>query len=260
MQKITLSLIPSLIIEAVKGETYLKGRVDRASDDKAIALAYSEQAGDDVYHERKLQRTLVDSTEQLKTWMSDFMDQSGFCVADNSVSSSLDMENDTLGITLAVSDRFNTSFTESLAKLSARYITNSMIADWYSPINPNLAQVYEAKMVNDKVDIQRCFNKRPPLMPNIVYTSQIKVLQDSTEITELSMVVGGTATLNYTIDSYVIDDVVIAIKNSRVASVELTGKREITVTALYEGETTLVFYSKHDDSVKNTITITVTEE
>ena len=47
MRTIVLNLIPSLIIEAVKGETYLKGKVDKSADERASALAYNEQAGDD---------------------------------------------------------------------------------------------------------------------------------------------------------------------------------------------------------------------
>ena len=48
-QTIQLTIIKSLVMESVKNGTYKRGQFDKAIDEKAIAAAYHEQAGDEEY-------------------------------------------------------------------------------------------------------------------------------------------------------------------------------------------------------------------
>ena len=84
---ITLTLLKPLIIESVKNETFQKGRYDKAVDQKAINVAYVEQAGNEDYHERILQRSLYTSLEELKTHLSDYLSTDGGATGDNITSS-----------------------------------------------------------------------------------------------------------------------------------------------------------------------------
>jgi hypothetical protein len=284
MQTIKLNLIPSLILEAVKSETFFKGKVDKAADERAGALAYNEQAGDDTYQERKLQRGLVEGIEQLKTYLSDFIDPTGYTTADNGIKSTLDDVHDTLTIELLVSDRFNRAFTDSLARLSARYITNLMIADWYSLINPKLAENVAPRLAQDKLDIMRCFNKKAPLAPSVPYTQHVKIdvekgvfddLPEGLEITlytesgeivhipddvldqeTLYISEGKEVQIPYTIDEEVIDDIEAATMHHKVAIVERR-RSGFVLIGKFKGETKLKLFSRHDDSVFDEVKVNV---
>ena len=65
MKQIQLHLIPSLIIERAKNETYLKGKIDKVTQQNAEPLAYNEQMGDEIFHERKAQAALIAGLESL---------------------------------------------------------------------------------------------------------------------------------------------------------------------------------------------------
>jgi len=114
---ITLTLIKPLIIESVKNETFFSGQVQKAADQKLIAAAYHEQAGDDTYQERMLERGLYTALEELKTWLSDYLSTTGFSSADNSIGSSID--GDTILIHLNVSERFNKGYTQEARQREA---------------------------------------------------------------------------------------------------------------------------------------------
>jgi hypothetical protein len=62
---ILLQLSKSAILANVKGETFLSGEIDKSVDQKAIALAYHEQAGNDAYQERLLSRGIETNLEDL---------------------------------------------------------------------------------------------------------------------------------------------------------------------------------------------------
>lgn len=257
MKTIQLNLIPSLIIEAVKGETFLKGKVDKAADEKAVSLAYNEQAGDDVYHNRKLQRGLTDGLEKLKTYLSDVLETSGGnTIADNSISSTLDNDYDTLVIELCVTDRFNLGYTDSLARLSARFITNAMILDWYQVFNPQLAQAYAQRVDGDKLDILRCFNKVTPKVPTYQYTSSITPKVNGEVVDALSLVQGGSVLVEYELSTHAVDDVDAKAGDNGLIVVERK-PNGFLVTAKFTGSTSLTLYSRHNDTINSVLNVTI---
>ena len=127
MPTIKLTLIKSLIINSVKNETFLRGQVVKASNDKLITEAYHEQAGDEQYQEALLARGLATNMADLLTHFSDYLTSSGQSSGDNIID--YDEEGDTIVISLEVSDRFNTGYTDPLAKLSSKYIEEAMLMD-----------------------------------------------------------------------------------------------------------------------------------
>ena len=137
--QISITLVKSLIIESVKNETFQKGQFDRAVDPKAVTAAYHEQAGDEQYHLRILDRALYTNLSELKTILSEYVSPYGGMTADNIYSREND---DFIVISLSVSERFNNGMMEPLAKLCSKYVEESMLMDWWKPINDKQASLY----------------------------------------------------------------------------------------------------------------------
>jgi len=252
MQLVKIHIITSLILEAVKAETYIRGAVVKASDNRTGAMVYQSQAGDETAHERKLRRTLFTATEELKTYLSDYLDIIGYSSADNNVESTIDEEAETLDIKLIVSDRFNKSYTESLAKLCSKFIEDSMIVSWYLAVDPNQAQVYTAALEATKAAIQRCFNKLPPIIPPIPYPYSITL-----DITEVEMYPNRRRKVTYTIGDDAIDDVVAKSSNPSIATVARTGGHIFSIYSHLSGTATVYIYSKHKEEIRATVTVNV---
>ena len=126
MKTIQLILLRSTILDAVKSETLITSNSDRAADEKATRLAYHEQAGDDEYKERKLQRDMLTAAEELKTFMSDFATQKYLTAADNAVFLDLS-DSAAVKYRMEVSDRFNNANKDTLARLGSDFIIKKML-------------------------------------------------------------------------------------------------------------------------------------
>lgn len=249
-QTIKLTLSKSLIMETVKNDTFRRGRFDNAADPKATAAAYEEQAGDDEYHERTLARALYTSLEELKSYLSDYITPSGGTTGDNI--SSYD-QSDNIIIQLVVGARFNTGYTQSLARLSSRFIENSMLALWWTPINEKQATFYTALAEKDLAAIKRCFNKTAPVAPTNPYTEYI-----TTTGTTVELEVGDSDTITYTISDNAIDDIEASVSDGRVVSIGRSSEGFL-VNALRTGHSVLTMYSRHDTDITASIDIYVVE-
>ena len=169
---ITLTLVKSVILANVKNETFLRGQVIKAADQKLITEAYHEQAGDEAYQEAILNRGLYTNLEELKTYFSDYLTSTGQSTGDNIYSGE---EGDNIIISLVVSDRFNTGYTSSLARLSSKYIEEAMLMDWWKPINEKQSALYAQFVERDLSAIKRCFNKTAPVAPSYKYPTTLEV-------------------------------------------------------------------------------------
>lgn len=249
-QIIKLNLVPSIIMEAVKGETFIKGKIDKASAEGAEGVAFNETAGDEKVHERKLLRTMHAALEELKTYMGEYLDEGDNTQGDNVVSE-IDSANDTLTISLVVSDRFNKAFTRSLAYICSSYIENKMLELWYITINANQAGLYTTLLSTDKTSLKRCFAKTAPVVPETKYTDSIYV-EDET----LTLQPGEEVDVEYDIDEGRIDDVECSV-TCPIARVKRSGYKMFTVKAVERGEAFLVLMSHHNSDVARSITIKV---
>ena len=61
---LTIEILRSVIVDAVKTDTHIKGTIDKSIDEKASRVAYNETAGDEAYHLRKIDRTITASVAQ----------------------------------------------------------------------------------------------------------------------------------------------------------------------------------------------------
>lgn len=249
---IKLTLHKSLILEAVKNETFLGGQVRKAADDKLIAEVYHEQAGNEQYQERLLQRGLYMNLEELKTYLSDYLSTSGQSSGDNNIGSV--EEDDMIIIMLTVSDRFNKGYTESLARLSSKYIEESMLMDWWKPINEKQSALYAQFVERDLAAIRRCFNKTAPTAPTVPYTTILNVTGSAIDIG-----VGEDYTVTYTISDAAIDDIEAEVEDASICTI---GRSEegFTVTGNHLGHTWIKLYSRHNEQLARTVHVYVTDQ
>lgn len=248
---ITLTLVKSLIYESVKNETFQKGNFDRAVDQKAATAAYVEQAGNENYHERILQRTLYTSLEELKTHLSDYLSSAGSSSGDNISSTE---EDDNIIITLVVGNRFNHGYTDSLAKLSAKYIEEAMLMDWWRPINQKQSELYANFVERDLASIKRCFNKTAPQAPSYKYPTSLTVHGSAIDIG-----VGEECTITYSISDGAVDDIEVRILDNVIVGAGRT-EEGFTVIGNQLGHTIVRIYSRHNDSLKADVDVYVTDQ
>lgn len=249
---ITLSLAKSLILESVKNETFFRGNVDKATDVKATTMAYHEQAGNEAYHERMLERALQTNLANLLTYFSEYISDNGQTTGDNIID--LSEANDVITITLSVGDRFNSGYTTPLARLSSKFIEESMLTDWWKPINEKQSALYAQFVERDLAAIKRCFNKTAPKAPSYAYPTEIQ-----TEGTTIELTVGEEVTVTYEINADAIDDV-----EARVGDMSLVevGRSEqgFTLLGKHRGHTLLEMYSRHNPEVAKVLHVYVREE
>lgn len=249
---IKLSLNKALILESVKNDTFRKGEHDKTSNPALATASYHEQAGDETYHERSLERALYSSLEELKTLFSDYVIEDGGTTGTNAVSSSV--SGDIITIELSVHDRFNSGFLSSLARMAATYIENSILFIWWTPINREQASFYSQLIERNIASIRRCFNKKAPAVPEVPFPTEIEL-----EGSLIRMVVGEEATVTYTIPEGTIDDVeAVPIDKAIISASRST--EGFVVKAKRVGVATLKILSKHDENVCSEITVTVVEE
>lgn len=190
---LTLNLNKKLIIESVKADTYITGAIDKSADGvKNAALAYNEQAGDDLYHERKLVRTLGEAVGALEAQFAEFIDTS----VENGLSDTLaqaDTHDGAFTITIVVSDRYNNGLAYPLAQLSQGYIINKMLYYWWQSIRPALAKDYLAFSAESLTNIRMSLAKTAPAVSSANYedvTGDVTNNNTGTVITVASIALG----------------------------------------------------------------------
>ena len=169
-KKITLNLKKRLILEAVKTDTYLTGQAEKTIDGANNARSFTEQAGNDQYHERKLTRTLYGAVGRFEVELADFVDSSvGTVVVDNvpiySIDNTLSDTEDDFTIYFYTSSRFNEGLIKPLSQLAQEYLINKMIAMWWMAMKPDLANVYQVYANDSLASIRKCLTKTSPKTP-----------------------------------------------------------------------------------------------
>lgn len=251
MQTIKIQLVNALIIEAVKSETFIRGQVVKATDPKLLAEAYHEQAGDEQYQERILIRGLYTNLAELKTHLSDYVSTLGATSSDNITSTE---DNGVITLSIVVTERFNKGFSDPLAKLCAKFIEDSMLVDWWKPINEKQATLYLSFVEKDLLAIKRCFNKTAPTAPTVPYTSVLNTTGSAIEIG-----VGEETTVTYELSDGAIDDIECRTKDRFIVDVART-EQGFTVIGKHLGHTYITLYSRHDNSLERVIHVFVTDQ
>ena len=160
---IKIQIIHSLALNSAKNETYQKGVVDKAVNQKLITAAFHEQAGNEQYHETMLGRSMFSQIELLKTFFVDYLTGDGNIAEDATISGT--EENGVTEIVLNVSDRFNDGYVKSIARLSQKFVEDRMVYLWWLSVSKEFAAIYANAAEEDKTALMACFNKTAPAAP-----------------------------------------------------------------------------------------------
>lgn len=158
------TLYKSLIIETVKNETHIAAHITRASNKEAAEIAFHQEAGDESYHERKLERSLYASIDKVKAMIIGFLDTAG-TVANITTTTN----DDAIKFNMTLSDRFNAAYLTPLADLASKYVEDNMMVLWWTPIDPSRAKVYSEHVELDRQSIIQCFIKNAPASSSKTY-------------------------------------------------------------------------------------------
>jgi len=250
-KSIFITLYKTQIIESVKNETFHRGSFDKAVDAKAISFAYVEQAGDEEYQKRLLLRSLSTSLEELKSYLSDYLSTIGGSTGDNVIE---DDSEDTITLTLTVGDRFNHGYTNSVARISAKFIEDMMLMDWWRPINEKQSSLYAKFVERDLAAMRRCFNKTAPKAPSYKYPTSLKVHGSA-----INIGVGEEHTVTYTISAGAIDDIEVRIEDTHICGSSSRSKEGFTIFGRNYGTTCIQLYSRHNQELNQNIQVHVNE-
>lgn len=250
--KIQLTLNKSLITEAVKAETYLRGNYVKATDQSGstTTVGYRTQAGDDEVDERKVDRDIRYATEKLKTVFVDYITPSATVKGDDMVDSVNDA-NQFIIYNLTVSQRWNGTLTDACARLSSRYIQDCATMLWYQAIGDKQQTEYYALLLkNDEAEVRKCFIKSPPEAPSLSYSTKIQFQQPLMTDGSLHLIEGDEEIITYTLDDGAIDDIETRSEEPSIVRTYLNNEGKFVIKALRPGVSTIVFFSRHHDDVR----------
>ncbi len=267
---IKIQIIHSLAINSAKNETYQKGVVDKAVDQKLVVAAYHEQAGNEQYHEVMLKRFLFTQIEVLKTKLATFLTGGGNIAEDATVDST--EENDITEIVLSVSERFNNGLVKSLARLSQKFVEDRMIHLWWVPVSKEFAALYAQLADDDYEGVLGCFTKTAPTPPRYKYPTAIElrypVIPERNNIPGYITTVdvepetlfdnpchigrGQTSEISYMLtgedDQDPIDDIVVKADN-KCCMLGLNTYGKWYLKGITKGYTIVTLFSRHNDKI-----------
>lgn len=184
--KVTLDY--SLIIEAVKADTFISGQTEKAADGANNAKVFGEIAGDEELHKRKLDRTLRGALGALEAFMVDFVDPSATIGSSgSSISDTLSSTTkDTFDVSFAISDRFNAGLAFAIGQLMQEYIINKMLVLWWAAVVDRRNDVSQYLTLSNEslANIRRCLQKTAPSVATSSYDSVTGAVTDSAAATK----------------------------------------------------------------------------
>jgi len=155
MGTLTITIPKAAVVEAVKGDTYITSSVDRGADSvKNAGVAYNEAAGDDTYHDKKIDRLIKGAVSKFAAELAEFVD-----TASGSITVAISTD---IIITMTVTSRYNSGLAGPLSGIAQDYIVNMAIYGWWMSIKPELAKNFAALATDALVYVRKCFAKTAP--------------------------------------------------------------------------------------------------
>lgn len=155
MGTLTITIPKAAVVEAVKGDTYITSSVDRGADSvKNAGVAYNEAAGDDTYHDKKIDRLIKGAVSKFAAELAEFVD-----TASGSITVAISTN---ITITMTVTSRYNSGLAGPLSGIAQDYIVNMAIYGWWMSIKPELAKNFAALATDALVYVRKCFAKTAP--------------------------------------------------------------------------------------------------
>ncbi len=260
---IKFQIVKSAVLEEVKNATFLKGRVDSAADEKATKLSFQETAGTEEVHERTLTHDFQTALEKVKIIFVDYLAPTAQTIGDNVIYYN-EEKDDVVTFTLNVSRRYNGTLTDTLARLTAKYVEDYMIFQWWlKTTNLKQAEPYQGFLVSDEQDIRKCFIMSGPVLPTVPYTQTLTLKMDGVDIGDgiTVSVDDQEAFLSYSIDGGAIDDIEARSDDPGILEVHRCIEPHcFWLKPIMTGFVTLTLFSRHSDKMKVEIGVTVAQE
>lgn len=259
---IKIQIVKSIVLEAVQETTYLKGRMDRHTQGVDNSLVADETAGEEDLSKRVFEHDFRTALELLKVIFVRYLHATAQTIGDNVIYYS-DKTDDIVEFVLEVSRRYNGTLTDALARLSAKYVEDFIIKEWWiKTTNQKQAEPYIATLQEDVENIKKCFVLSSPIVPKVPYTQTIVAKVDGSELGgSLTLEVGEDETISYSIDDGAIDD--IEARSSEPSILEIHRCQEphaFTLRPILPGIATIKLWSRHSDKVEVEVEALVTEE
>lgn len=250
---IKFQILKSIVIDQVKSTTYIKGKMDESQVQNGTKLSYNEIAGDDEVHERMLTMDFDTALEKLKTIFVDYLVPTPTTIGDNVIYYD-DTKDDIVEFTLNVSRRYNGTLTDALARLSAKYVVDWMIYQWWlKTTNLKQAEPYQAVLPLDEQEIRKCFVLSGPIVPKIPYTDSLDVTgSDGSSLPNPVEILSDSDNpyfiLKYSIKEGALDDIEAHSSDPSILEVHRSAaKQTFILQGLREGEVEVTIFSRHND-------------
>lgn len=258
---IKFQIVKSAVLEEVKIATFLKARVDSAADEKATKLSLQETAGTDDVHERTLTHDFQTALEKVKVIFVDYLVPTAQTIGDNVIYYS-DKGDDIVEFILDVSRRYNGTLTDTLARLTAKYVEDYMIFQWWlKTTNQKQAEPYQGFLVQDELEIRKCFVLSGPTIPTVPYTKTITAKVDGIEGEIVLTADEKDAYLSYSIDNGTIDDIEARCSDPSILEVHRCPyPYSFWLNPVNTGFVVVTLFSRHSDNTKVEVEITVIKE
>lgn len=256
---IKFQIVKAVVIEAVKAATYIKGKVDEAAQ-PGSRIPYYETAGDDDTHGGILSHDFQTALEIVKTFFVDYITPTAQTIGNNVIYTT--GEDDIVTFTLDVSRRYNGTLADTLARLTAKYIEDYMIYQWWlKTSNLKQAEPYSATLAADEQAVRRCFILSAPKVPSYTYPTSLSLFTDGLSEGAITISLGEEQMLTYTIPGDAIDDIEALSSRPSIAEIHRAcSSRKFCIIPKNTGVCNITLYSRHNDDVFIDIEITVTSE
>lgn len=256
-------IIKSVVVDEVKRATYLKAKIDGATDDRAIKMSFNEAAGDEAVHENTLTHDFQSALEITKVILADYLAPNAQTSGDNVIYYN-DKDDDIVEFVIVVSRRCNGTLFDTLARLVAKYVEDYMIYQWWlKTTNLKQAEPYLQSLTFDEQNIRRCFVLSGPSVPTIPYTKTLTAKVDGSDNGGgVTIELGNKeTTLSYSIDDSAIDDIEARSSDPSILEVQRSAEpHAFCLVPINTGVTTVTIFSRHSDNLKREVEITVTKE
>lgn len=259
---IKIQIAKSLIRENVQNTTYLKGQIDRTAQKADSPSVSNEVIGDETFHERAFTSDFNTALEKLKTIFVDYIVPTPQTIGDNIIYYG-EKTDDIVEFVLQVSRRYNGTLTDALARLSAKYVEDYCIFQWWIKLsNQKQAEPYMAALPTDEDAIRKCFVLSGPKVPTVPYPTSLTTRVDGTDLDgAITLAKGEDSTLSYSINDGAVDD--IEARSDCPVIVEVHRCQEkfaFTLKPKNTGYTVITLFSRHNDKVRTDVEVLVTEE
>ena len=260
---VKFQIIKSIVKEAIQNATFIKGQIDRTTQNASSPVIQSETFGDEQVHDRTFTYDFDTALEMLKTILVDHVKPTAQTIGDNTVYYNAKTD-DIVEFTLEVSRRYNGTLTDTLARLCSKYVEDYILNEWWlKTTNIKQAEVYTAKLQTDERAIMKCFILSAPIIPTVPYTQHLTAKVDGSEEDGAATIRidEEDVTLSYSIDDGAIDD--IEARSSDPTILEVHRSQEphaFWLKPVNTGVAYVTLFSRHSDKLSVEVEVTVAKE